>query len=61
MEMKKVYCKNECGFADEFEPDELGINFYQAIGTCPNCGSPTVYDDGTETAVNVTFEVTNAR
>lgn len=21
-----------CGFEDTFEPDELGINYYQAIG-----------------------------
>lgn len=45
-----------CGFADEFEPDELGINHYQAVGECPVCGNPTVYDNGEETKIEVTFK-----
>lgn len=55
--MTKVFCKNECGFADEFERDDFGVNYYQAIGTCPNCDAPTVYEDGTETAIVVEFQV----
>lgn len=51
----KVYCKEKCGFEDVFEPDEIGINYYQAIGECPNCGSQTVYEDGDGTKVLVIF------
>lgn len=56
--LKQVYCKNECGFTDEFEPDEFGVNYFQAIGKCPQCDAPTVYDDGTATAVEITFQLT---
>lgn len=56
--MEKVRCKQRCGFEDEFEPDELGINYYQAMGECPNCGADTVYDvDGSDTKVVVTFKL----
>ena len=41
--MAKVKC--ECGFTDEYEPDEFGINYYQAVGLCPDCGK----DLGTKT------------
>ena len=53
--MEKVTCKLKCGFEDEFELDELGINYYQAIGQCPNCRAATVYSDGTETQVTINF------
>ena len=33
--MAKIKC--ECGFEDEYEPDEFGLSYYQAIGTCPVC------------------------
>ena len=52
----KVFCK-PCGFEDEFEPDELGINYYQAIGTCPNCEQLVVDENGDETAMTVEFKV----
>lgn len=55
--MKKVKCKENCGFEDEFEPDELGVNFFEAVGRCPHCAALTVYEDGTETRRVVTFEV----
>ena len=55
--MEKVRCKKNCGFEDEFEPDELGINYYQAIGQCPNCRAATVYSDGVETAVTINFKL----
>ena len=43
----KITC--ECGFADDYEPDELGINYYQAVGICPACGK----DLGTKTEVQI--------
>ncbi len=55
--MEKVTCKARCGFEDEFEPDDFGVNYYQAIGVCPNCQSPTVYIDGDETKVVVMFSL----
>lgn len=55
--MEKVYCKLKCGFEDEYEPDEFGINFYQAIGTCPNCEAPTIHADGSETAEVIEFHI----
>lgn len=60
-EEAKVYCEKKCGFEDTFEPDEMGINYYQAIGTCPNCDAPTVYEDGSHTAVVVTFKLTEEK
>lgn len=56
--MEKVTCKAKCGFEDEFEPDEFGMNYYQAIGLCPNCKALTVYLDGEETQVTVNFKLT---
>lgn len=54
--MEKVRCKQRCGFEDEFEPDEFGINYFQAIGECPKCGADTVYDvNGLDTKVIVKF------
>lgn len=50
-----VFCSKQCGFADEFEPDELGLNFFQAIGTCPICSADTVYKDGTPTKTVVEY------
>ncbi len=54
-ELKKVKCSSLCGFEDEFEPDEFGINYFQAVGTCPNCGSDTIYENGELTAIEVIF------
>lgn len=60
MKMEKVRCKQRCGFEDEFEPDEFCINYYQAMGECPNCGADTVYDeDGANTKVVIMFKVNN--
>ncbi len=56
--MEKVRCKQRCGFEDEFEPDDFGINYYQAVGECPNCGADTVYEDGDDTKVVVIFKST---
>lgn len=53
----KVYCKEKCGFEDEYEPTELGMTYFEAVGTCPNCESPTVDADGNETAMRVEFEI----
>lgn len=55
--MKKVFCKNKCGFEDEYEPTEFGMDYFEAIGECP-CGAPTVDAEGNETAVVVEFSVT---
>jgi len=53
----KVLCKEKCGFEDDFEPCEFGLTFYQAEGLCPNCGNPTVYEDGTPTAEVIEFHL----
>ena len=42
MKIEKIYCKF-CGFTDEFEPNEFGVNYYQAVGECELCGKPTYY------------------
>jgi hypothetical protein len=55
--MVKIHCKKECGFTDEYEPTEFGLDYYEAIGTCPNCESPMVNEQGEETARVVTFHV----
>lgn len=40
MKMETAHCK-VCGFEEEFEPDEFGLNYFQAVGLCPNCDEPT--------------------
>lgn len=60
--MKKVFCSNPaCEFEDESEPDEFGLDFYQAYGTCMMCDSPMVYEDGTPTAeiINISINEQN--
>lgn len=42
MKTEIAYCK-VCKFEEKFEPNEFGINYYEAIGTCPFCGEPTYY------------------
>jgi len=49
--MKTVECKN-CGFSDEYEPDEYGLSYYQAVGTCPECGD----DLGTAIVVEISIK-----
>lgn len=58
MKAEKIHCEQRCGFEDTFEPDEFGLDYYQAIGTCPNCDAPTVYEDGSKTAVVINFKYT---
>ena len=53
---KMAYCK-DCGAIEEFEPDDCGVNYYQAVGECPFCQGPTYYKDGTPTKIKVLFEV----
>ena len=54
----KVFCSNPaCSFEDECEPDEYGLDFYQAIGTCMMCDSPMVYENGKPTAVVVEIKI----
>ena len=48
----------KCGYKELFEPCEFGLTYYQAIGTCPVCETPTVYADGSLTAIIVTFKLT---
>lgn len=60
VEMTKVFCSKKCGFEDEYEPTEFGLDFYEAIGTCPNCEAPMVDEDGNETAVTIEFKLTEA-
>lgn len=49
MKMRKAVCQNKCGFEEEFEPDEFGLSYFQAVGVCPNCNAITVYGDGKPT------------
>ena len=49
-------CKG-CGDIEEFEPDEFGLNFYQAVGTCQFCRKPTYYSNGEATKITVNFKV----
>lgn len=45
--MSTAICSNkECDFSEEFEPDEFGLTYYQAIGECPVCGWQTIYPGG---------------
>lgn len=37
--METAVC-NKCGFEEDYEPDEFGLDYYQAIGKCL-CGEPT--------------------
>jgi hypothetical protein len=55
----KVFCKNKCGFEDQFEPCEFGLTYFQAEGRCPNCDGDTVYEDGTPTAEVMGFKLTD--
>ena len=59
--MKEVTCKKQCGFEDEFEPDEFGITYFQSIGECPNCNAPTIYSSGEETKTNIIFTVSHEK
>lgn len=55
---RKVFCINaDCGFTDTFTPDEFGIEYYQAIGTCPGCGSLMAYKNGKYTKEEISFSV----
>jgi len=49
-------CK-DCGEIEEFEPDEFGINYFQAIGECPICKKPTYYKNGEPTKIEIIFAV----
>ena len=51
-------CK-DCGDIEEFEPDDFGLNFYQAVGSCPFCTKPTYYSNGEATKVTVIFKANN--
>ena len=61
--MKAIY--NECGFNEEFEPDEFGVNYFQAIGTCPDCDNPLVDETGSPTnkeiLISIVPEVNNGQ
>lgn len=56
----KAICQNKCGFEDEFEPTECGLDYYEAVGECP-CGAPTVNEDGIPTTKLVTFSITESK
>jgi hypothetical protein len=34
--METITCP-VCGFTDTYDPDESGLTYYQAVGTCPIC------------------------
>lgn len=53
---QNAICK-DCGKVDEFEPDEFGLSYYQAIGECPYCRQPTYYESGEPTKIEVIFKV----
>jgi hypothetical protein len=56
----EVKC-SECDFKDKFEPDEFGLNYYQAVGTCPFCNAPIVTEDGRATKKEVAFRAAERR
>jgi hypothetical protein len=55
-----VKCSGGCGFSDRFVRGEFGVNYFQAIGECPLCNAPTVYNDGTMTKVEIIFTMKEA-
>jgi hypothetical protein len=57
--MAEMAICNVCGDIEEFEPDEFGLSFYQAVGTCPFCRKPTYYRNGEATKITVIFKADN--
>ena len=49
----------ECGYKESYEPDEFGLTYFQAIGSCPNCGAELQKTDGTPTAEIIKIEITS--
>jgi len=56
MEGVDVYCPN-CGWIGYFEPEEFGINYFQAVGDCELCGEQLYYKDGEPTKEIITFRL----
>ena len=57
--MQRISC-GECGFVDDFDPDEFGTTYYQVVGECPSPGCPGVmqYEDGSPVKVELTVRAT---
>jgi hypothetical protein len=53
--MKTAKC-SKCNFEDTFEPDEFGINYFQAVGECPHCEAKLLDGDGIETKTEIIFK-----
>lgn len=57
--MAKARCLN-CNFEEEFEQEDVfTANYYQCIGTCPHCDTPTVDGDGIPTKTNIFYLTQN--
>lgn len=57
--METAKCSNkDCDFKEEFEPDEFGLTYFQAIGECPFCGWKTIYEDGKLTQEFIEIKLT---
>jgi len=59
--MKVAICPAPgCDYKEEFEPDDFGMNYHQAVGTCPYCDTPTGYEDTSQpTKLMVEFNLTS--
>lgn len=51
---KMAHCPN-CEYIEEYEPDEFGLSYFQAVGTCPVCGSELEDENGKPTREFVSF------
>ena len=56
--MEKAICK-KCGFEDEYESEQYGLTYYEAIGKCYHCNSDTFNDKGELTRKEITFKLIN--
>lgn len=54
----KAICKL-CDFEEDFEPDlEFGLTYFQADGSCPNCGEGLVDESGKPTKQEFIIKLT---
>lgn len=51
----KVATCPKCGFSEPYEADEFGMDYYQAIGLCPMCDTPTIDENGHPTRVFISY------
>lgn len=56
---EKIAICYKCGFREHYEPDEFGLQYYQAIGICPFCDNAMVDENGKPTKEIVSFTITD--